>query len=51
MALGGLDGRAAYADALRKVVADIPSSPQAAAAQTYLAELSAVPVPEPPVNA
>ena len=51
MALGGLDGRAAYADALRKVVADFPSSPQAAAAQTYLAELSAVPVPEPPVNA
>ena len=51
MALGGLDGRAAYADALRKVVAYFPSSPQAAAAQTYLAELSAVPVPEPPVNA
>ena len=51
MALGGLDGRAAYADALRKVVADFPSSPQAAAAQTYLAELSAVPAQEPPVNA
>ena len=51
MALGGLEGRAAYADALRKVVADFPSSPQAAAAQTYLAELSAVPAQEPPVNA
>ena len=51
MALGGLEGRAAYADALRKVVADFPSSPQAAAAQTYLAELAAVPAQEPPVNA
>ena len=51
MALGGLEGRSAYADALRKVVADFPSSPQAAAAQTYLAELSAVPAQEPPVNA
>ena len=51
MALGGLEGRAAYADALRKVVADFPSSPQAAAAQTYLAELAAVPPQEPPVNA
>ena len=51
MALGGLEGRAAYADALRKVVADFPSSPQAAAAQTYLAELAAVPAQEPTVNA
>ena len=51
MALGGLEGRAAYADALRKVVADFPTSPQAAAAQTYLAELAAVPAQEPPVNA
>jgi hypothetical protein len=51
MAFGGLEGRAAYADALRKVVADFPSSPQAAAAQTYLAELSAIPKQEPPVNA
>lgn len=51
MARGGLDGRAAYADALRKVVANFPSSPQAAAAQTYLAELSAIPAQEPPVNA
>ena len=51
MALGGLEGRAAYADALRKVVTDFPSSPQAAAAQTYLAELSAIPAQEPPVNA
>ena len=51
MALGGLEGRAAYANALRKVVADFPSSPQAAAAQTYLAELAAVPAQEPPVNA
>ena len=51
MALGGLEGRAAYADALRKVVADFPSSPQAAAAQTYLAELAAVPPQEPTVNA
>ena len=51
MALGGLEGRAAYADALRKVVADFPSSPQAAAAQTYLAELAAVPAEEPTVNA
>jgi len=51
MALGGLEGRVAYADALRKVVADFPSSPQAAAAQTYLAELSAIPKQEPPVNA
>ncbi len=51
MALGGLEGRAVYADALRKVVADFPTSPQAAAAQTYLAELSAIPAQEPPVNA
>ena len=51
MALGGLEGRVAYADALRKVVADFPTSPQAAAAQTYLAELSAIPKQEPPVNA
>lgn len=51
MALGGLDGRAAYADALRKVVADFPSSPQAVAAQTYITELSAIPAQEPPVNA
>ena len=51
MALGGLEGRVAYAEALRKVVADFPSSPQAAAAQTYLAELSAIPKQEPPVNA
>ena len=51
MALGGLEGRAAYADALRKVVADFPSSPQAAAAQTYMAELAAVPAQEPTVNA
>lgn len=51
MALGGLEGRAAYADALRKVVADFPPSPQAAAAQTYLAELAAVPAQEPTVNA
>ena len=51
MALGGLEGRAAYADALRKVVTDFPTSPQAAAAQTYLAELSAIPAQEPPVNA
>ncbi|MDP4833916.1 MAG: hypothetical protein NWQ98_04375, partial [Schleiferiaceae bacterium] len=51
MALGGLEGRSAYADALRKVVADFPSSPQAAAAQTYLAELAAVPAQEPTVNA
>lgn len=40
MALGGRDGRNAYSDALRALVAAHPSTPQAAQAQTYLTALA-----------
>ncbi|MFZ9155124.1 MAG: tetratricopeptide repeat protein [Schleiferiaceae bacterium] len=51
LAVGGSQGRAAYADALRKVSAEFPSTPQAAAAQTYLVAISSMAAPEPTVNA
>jgi len=51
LAVGGSQGRAAYADALRKVSAEFPSTPQAAAAQTYLVAISTIAAPEPAVNA
>jgi tetratricopeptide (TPR) repeat protein len=40
MALGGRDGRNAYSDALRALIAAHPSTPQAAQAQTYLTALA-----------
>jgi tetratricopeptide (TPR) repeat protein len=40
MALGGRDGRGAYSDALRAVIAAHPATPQAAQAQTYLTALA-----------
>ncbi|MEY4460493.1 MAG: hypothetical protein RL429_482, partial [Bacteroidota bacterium] len=51
LAVGGSQGRAAYADALRKVATEFPSTPQAAAAQTYLVAISTIAAPEPVVNA
>lgn len=51
LAVGGSQGRAAYADALRKVSTEFPSTPQAAAAQTYLVAISTIAAPEPVVNA
>ena len=40
MAVGGRDGRNAYSDALRALIAAHPSTPQAAQAQTYLTALA-----------
>jgi hypothetical protein len=40
MAVGGRDGRNAYSDALRALIATHPSTPQAAQAQTYLTALA-----------
>jgi tetratricopeptide (TPR) repeat protein len=51
LAVGGSEGRAAYADALRKVAAEHQGTPQAAAAQSYLVAISSLPTPEPAVNA
>lgn len=51
LAVGGSEGRAAYADALRKVSTEHPGTPQAAAAQSYLAAISSLPAAEPVVNA
>ena len=50
LAVGGQQGKTAYADALRAVSATFPNTPQAAAAQTYLVALSTVAAPEPAVN-
>lgn len=51
LAIGGSQGRTAYADALRKVAAEFPNTPQAAAAQTYLVAVATMAAPEPAVNA
>ena len=40
MATGGLNGRGAYSDALRALIAAHPNTPQAAQAQTYLTALA-----------
>ncbi len=40
VAVGGRDGRGAYSDALRALIAAHPSTPQAAQAQTYLTALA-----------
>lgn len=40
MAVGGRDGRNAYSDALRALIAAHPSTPQAAQVQTYLTALA-----------
>lgn len=40
LAIGGLQGRAAYSDALRALIAAHPNTPQSALAQTYLTALA-----------